>query len=201
MVVYILYCSAELEGVEKLVLNKDSVNLCFSVRNPQDHAQIREKIVVETEILHKTAVSGKEKHRDESLHHFGMKWDHGDSARCTLRVLGANSVLDEEMDLDQNYALKQHKNKKLVTSEQEKALAQIKEAMKSEDSGQLVPLLALDCQGMEPYAFHPMGEEFTVVGVSGGKVYENVDLSDGDWSDYELSTGSVSVTKFQSKFQ
>jgi len=41
--------------------------------------------------------------------------------------------------------------------------------------------------------------EFIAVGKN-GKIYNNVDLSDGDWSDYDLSTGSVAVTNFETKF-
>jgi hypothetical protein len=63
-----------------------------------------------------------------------------------------------------------------------------------------VPILKLDCNGLEPYAFHPLGEEFSIVR-GGGTNVQPVDLSSGEWSDYDISYGTSSIKNFESKFQ
>ena len=202
MVVYILFCKADLEGIASLKLSADA-SLCFSVRNSQDQAEIREKIVVDPSVLHNVAISDHGKHRDETPSHFALKWN-GATQRATLRVLGSSSELVNDPNPhvkpdDDKSRGKKPKDRR--TSELDKALERVR-VMEADDSGAMVPMLALDCNGLEPYAFHPLGGEgeFVAVGKN-GKVYENVDLSDGDWSDYDLATGSVSITNFASAFQ
>jgi len=209
MVVYILYCKADLEGIAELTLSANT-NLCFSVRNPQDSVQIREKIVVDPTVLHNSALSHHTKHRDEAPHNFAMKWGPGSDTRATVRILGANSELVNHYNESTQDEVKVHrKNKKSasdsLTSGHANALSRVR-SMKGDtdgvgDNGALVPMLALDCNGLEPYAFHPLGGEgeFTAIAKS-GKTY-NVDLSDGDWSEYELSTGSVSIMNFEGCFR
>jgi Eukaryotic protein of unknown function (DUF866) len=204
MVVFILYGKADLEGVESLSLNKTNTNLCFSVRNPYDETQVREKIVVDTSVLTAPAVADHGKHREESPNHFTLKWKDA-THKSTLRVLGSDSLFVEEGVADEDDLTNKTKKKKKntgISAELQRAIDLIRD-IKSDDSGQFVPMLALDCHGLEPYAFHPMGEEgeFTVISKAIGKKYTTVDLSDGDWTDYDLSTGSISVTKFESKFQ
>ena len=59
----------------------------------------------------------------------------------------------------------------------------------NDDSGNYVPVLAMECRGLEPYAFHILGNEFKVTSV-GGTIYDtDVDLSDGDWGEYGASIG------------
>ena len=200
MVVFILYCKADLEGIESLSLLKDGANLCFSVRNPLDQAETREKIVVDPAVLHNSAIATNEKHRDETPNHFAMKWRDATS-RSTLRILGAASEVVQDGEVNEmDRRTKPNKKTSAMSNELADALARVRD-MKGEDSGNLVPLLAIDCNGLEPYAFHPMGDEFAVVAKQGGKKFDAVDLSDGDWAEYDISTGSVSITNFQSEFQ
>ncbi|CAB9500971.1 expressed unknown protein [Seminavis robusta] len=197
MVVFVLYCQADLEGIESVSLSKDS-NLCFSVRNPQDVNEVREKVVVDSTVLEVSSVADHEKHRDETPSHFAMKWKDA-THRSTLRILGSNSFLNET----KNENDKKTKKNKHISNELQKAIDAVR-SMTSEDSGHLVPMLALDCNGLEPYAFHPMGVqgEFVVVTKqAGGKKIDTVDLSDGDWADYAMDIGSVSITNFTAKFQ
>jgi hypothetical protein len=58
----------------------------------------------------------------------------------------------------------------------------------------------MECRGLEPYAFHPMGNEFKIIS-DGGTIFDkDVDLSEGDWGDYdEEHDASVSANEFQSK--
>ena len=70
----------------------------------------------------------------------------------------------------------------------------------SDDSGDYVPVLAMECRGLEPFAFHPLGNEFKVISEGGAVFEEDVDLSEGDWAEYdEENDASLSVNDFQSK--
>lgn len=144
MVVYILHCRASLENVGTLKLNKEA-NLCFSVRNPQDANEVREKIVVDPSVLHEASKGHHSKHRSEEPSHFAMKWENGED-RATLRILGVDSVVEKAMDSVDGMKAKIHSSKEI-----EKALDQIRD-IKGEDNGNWVPMLALDCNGLEPYA-------------------------------------------------
>jgi len=62
------------------------------------------------------------------------------------------------------------------------------------------PLLVLECENVEPTKFHPLGTEFIVTN-NQGTVYKEVDLSSGDWTEYDLSSGSTSITNLESKFE
>lgn len=67
------------------------------------------------------------------------------------------------------------------------------------DSGKWVPVVAFECRGLEPVAYHPE-EEWLATG-AGGQRFEGVNLSD-DWADYDEKLGdSVSVMAFESKFE
>ena len=73
--------------------------------------------------------------------------------------------------------------------------------MTENDSETFVPVLALDCRGLEPYEFFPMGGEFTVTSL-GGKVFdEDVDFSEDDWGEYDDENDiALSISSFESKF-
>lgn len=213
MVVYILSIQADLENIESLSLTNPE-SLCLTVRNPMDAAQTREKIEVDCRVLHNTSLtnsSGKQqKHRTERPSHFALKWDRADAERATIRVLGTTSDFQQDEnpnphgvpnhDLADKTQRRSRPNQKM-SAELEAALAKCRSMTADDDTGGGgVPMLALDCHGLEPIAFHP-GTEFTAVGKN-GKTYANIDLSsDGDWSDYDLSTGSVSVTNLVGTFQ
>ena len=70
----------------------------------------------------------------------------------------------------------------------------------SDDNGNYVPVLAMECRGLEPYAFHPLGNEFKVTSAGGAIFDEDVDLSEGDWGEYdEENDAAVGVNEFGSK--
>jgi len=76
-------------------------------------------------------------------------------------------------------------------------------AFTHDDNQSFVPVLALECRGIEPLTFYPMGSEF-IVESEGGVTFsgEDVDLSEGDWADYdETNDQSVSISDFESKFE
>jgi hypothetical protein len=171
MVLYVLSLQADLEGVATLSLRKD-VDICISVRNPTNKDEIREKVVLDPTNLQTPEVKAHEKHRDEHAFHVALKWD-GEQTRSTVRI-----VLPEAAASKKN----------------------VRDVVSAGDSGHWVPVLVLDCDGCEPYAFHPMGTEFVVTDRA-GVVHEKVDLSGGDWSVYDIGSGSTSVLNLQAKFE
>ena len=71
-----------------------------------------------------------------------------------------------------------------------------------DDSGSWVPRLAVECRGMEPCAYHAMGDEFVVKSQGGVVFAEEVDVSEGDWADYdEENDASVSLSDVQFKWE
>ncbi|CAB1110939.1 unnamed protein product [Ectocarpus sp. CCAP 1310/34] len=74
--------------------------------------------------------------------------------------------------------------------------------IKGDQSGEFVPIFALDCRGLEPVEWHP-STDFAVTS-EGGTVYasDGVDLSEEDWSDYcEKSAAPVSIMEIEHKFE
>mmetsp|Transcript_43596 Transcript_43596/g.136794 ORF Transcript_43596/g.136794 Transcript_43596/m.136794 type:complete len:159 (-) Transcript_43596:696-1172(-) len=69
-------------------------------------------------------------------------------------------------------------------------------AINGEEDGDFVAVVAFECRGLEPVKFYPR-EDFAVQS-PGGKVFTEVDLSDGDWADYDDEADiSVSITEFE----
>jgi hypothetical protein len=181
MVLFLLCIKAELDGIESISLLKSS-NLCFSIRNPLSDYETREKIVFNPY----ETIEQDEADR-EPPHHFSVKWE-GSKKASTLIVLDEDAVKS---------AMK--KVKKKGGGKSKDSLGEPRDVT-ADDSGEYVPILAMECRGLEPYAFHPMGGEFKVVS-SGGVVFEeDVDLSEGDWAEYdEENDAAVSVNEFESK--
>jgi hypothetical protein len=184
MVVFVLYVKADLTGVASLALAPGK-DLCISVRNPVDHVEKREKIVIETvELALPPEGGGKHSHdsHPDPPCHFSLKWD-GVPQRATIRVL-------RELP---------NSNKKFKGKGSHGNSDSMPTDMTAKDSGNFVPMLALECLGLEPYAFHPMGSEFVVTNKA-GDIFESVDLSKGLWSEFELSSGSTTISNFETKF-
>lgn len=171
MVLYTLYLKADLDGVESLEL-KDGADICLDVRNPVDHQEVRERIVVDSSDLE----PAEEEHTDNHHHHhskqhhkvhpchFSMKWRDA-SSPSTIRVVEGST-----------------------------------RPMLAKDTGIFVPMLQLECDGLEPYNFHALGKEFVVTNQAGAK-FPNADLSPGDWTEFDLGSGSTSVLNLQAKFE
>lgn len=184
MVLYILYAKADLEGVASLSLVPGS-DICVSVRNTTQD-QKRERIVIESSELHQADVPENEKHRAEHSSHFALKWE-GDLTRSTIRVINDDNS-------NETSTMKEKKS----TKHGDGIIA--RDIHHPQDDGQFVPIMKLECDGLEPYAFHPMGKEFSVVNNAGAKV-DNVDLSNGEWSAYDLASGTSLVKNFVTKFE
>mmetsp|Transcript_17195 Transcript_17195/g.23636 ORF Transcript_17195/g.23636 Transcript_17195/m.23636 type:complete len:192 (-) Transcript_17195:325-900(-) len=191
MVLFVLYAKADLEGITSLSLVPDA-NICISVRNSLTHDQKRERIVIDPTELHQAEIPDHEKHRAEHASHFGLTWE-GEQTRSTIRILSNTKKEGED-----NSSGKHKKNEKRSKNNNGDDI--VVKNITPHDDGQFVPILKLECDGLEPYAFHPMGEEFAIINNGGSKVM-NVDLSSGEWSDYHLESGTSLVQNFESKFE
>ena len=120
--------------------------------------------------MQKPDVGSHEKHRNEHAYHLAIKWSPDDNARATARIVKTHTIDTASVLLS------------------------------SSGGSSFVPLVELDCDGLEPYAFFPLGGEFVVMDKAGEK-HDGVDLSSGDWSAYDIGTGSTSILNFQSKIE
>lgn len=67
-------------------------------------------------------------------------------------------------------------------------------------SGEFQAVLAVECRGAEPFAWTPSG--FYVAETEEGQKFENVDLKDGDWCDFDEEAGvSVGVYNVETKIE
>jgi hypothetical protein len=220
-----------LENVASLSLKRQA-DLCLSVRNPVDHTQVRERIVIDTSdyeppVTTHSAIHhhhhGSKKHsypdHEEGACHFALKWHHDEPARSTIRVIfpppsSSSSLSSSSSDEDEEeQAASKSKSKSKKSSKSKKkappaltaaaaAIASLKRAVTSADSDTYVPILALDCQGeIEPFEFHPLGQEFVVVNTHGHETVVDLSNAGGCWNHVDLATGSTAVLNFQSKFE
>jgi len=67
------------------------------------------------------------------------------------------------------------------------------------ENGQFGPLLIIECRGLEFVGFDPRGT-WKCVGVTGTQ-FSEVDLEEGDWTDYDEKSGlPVGVSEFSSQW-
>jgi hypothetical protein len=186
MVLFVLCIKAELEGVASVKLRDDVSSLCFTVKNPLSNYETREKIIVNTA----EHVEQEDENSREPSCHFALKWE-GAKKRSTLTVL---------TEAEAKTAMK-----KSSSSKKGKANPNVPREMTAEDSGgenNWVPILAMECRGLEPTHYFPAtSDEFVVMSEGGTTFTEDIDLSEGDWGDYDADhDASVSVSDFESKF-
>ncbi|CAO3658264.1 unnamed protein product [Umbelopsis vinacea] len=64
-----------------------------------------------------------------------------------------------------------------------------------------VKLAVLDCRGLEPVDFDPRSG-WTAQGAESGTKFEDIDLTEGDWADYDEKSGEpVGITSIESEFR
>ena len=81
------------------------------------------------------------------------------------------------------------------------ALKQAPRALTAEDSGEWVPIVAFGARGMDVTKFH-LGRGDLVVHSEGDAIFDDVDLGDGDWADYDADADcSVSITDATTKVE
>ncbi|KZW02098.1 DUF866-domain-containing protein [Exidia glandulosa HHB12029] len=70
----------------------------------------------------------------------------------------------------------------------------------ADHNGSFAPLITLDCRGLEPVSFDPRGI-WKCEGVEKGTKFSEVDLSEGEWVDYdEKAAVPVSVMNIESQW-
>jgi hypothetical protein len=218
MVVYVLSLQADLQGVDTIALSADA-DLCISVRNPLDHSEVREQIMVDRSSFQESAsrgggnnqhafnkgdVTAAEHHHHsnqpkkhvkhpEAPCHFALKWQ-GATQRSTMRVL------DEASD-DVTKSSSSGRGKKKAAHGNSHSHSTIAPALTAKDSGQPVRLLRLECDGMEPYAFHLTGRELVVTNKAGVVYEDDLTWSEaGDWSAYDMGSGTTRVSNLVGRF-
>ena len=68
-----------------------------------------------------------------------------------------------------------------------------RDSVLSADSGTFVPILALECRGAEPLAWHPSGY-YLATAQDSHTEFNQVDLKTGDWCDFdEISDAAVGI--------
>jgi hypothetical protein len=118
----------------------------------------------------------------EPPHHFTLKWE-GSKKASILQCL------------DEKEAASALKKKKKYKGEKPRSYT-------GDDSGNWVPLLAMECRGLEPYAFHPMSDEFIITSEGGFKFDEEIELGEGDWADYDADNNCpVALDEVEFKFE
>jgi len=174
MVLFMLYLKADLENVASVALRRDT-NLCLSVRNPLSDSEVRDRVV-----MNPSETVDHEEGAREPPHQFRLNWE-GNKKPSIITILD---------DAATKASLK--KKKRVV----------LPRPYAADDSGSWVPMLAVECRGLEPYAFHPMGDEFVVTGAAGTEFDEEVDFGEGDWADYDADNDQpVSLSSIEFKWE
>ena len=174
MVLFLLYMKCETENIGEIELRKD-VNLRISVRNPLGD-EVRDNVV-----FNPSETVEQEEGSREPAHHFSLKWE-GSKKASVLRILDAKEAAT---------ALKKKKQKDGVPRN-----------FTADDSGDWVPLLAMECRGLEPYEFKPMRDEFVITSEGGCRFDEEIELGEGEWTEYDADNDCpVSLEDIQFKFE
>lgn len=73
-------------------------------------------------------------------------------------------------------------------------------AYTADDAGNYKTIVVFDCRGVEPFEFSPRAG-WIVQSAENGQSFEDVDLSDDDWVEYDQKNkNSVGVYEFASQF-
>jgi hypothetical protein len=138
---------------------------------------VREKVV-----FNPSETVEQEEGAREPAHHFRLKWE-GSKKASVLQVLDEKEVASA------------FKKKKKYKGEKPRSYT-------GDDNGNWVPLLAMECRGLEPYAFHPMRDEFIITSEGGCKFDDEIELGEGDWAEYDADNDvPISLEEIEFKFE
>eukprot|EP00879_Flechtneria_rotunda_P010158 GHRR01010619.1.p1 GENE.GHRR01010619.1~~GHRR01010619.1.p1 ORF type:complete len:164 (+),score=32.79 GHRR01010619.1:95-586(+) len=99
-----------------------------------------------------------------------------------------------------NFIMKFAKDSRHECSINVQQLKGVTRAMSEDDENKWVPVMAFECRGIEPTAFHP--EDGFVVQTKGGKLFDDVDLTELEWVEFdEKLSDSVGIYNIESKFE
>ncbi|DBB17979.1 hypothetical protein WJX82_000373 [Trebouxia sp. C0006] len=123
----------------------------------------------------------------------------GDDQREGVRVTST-----DEQDLPgsrgvANFALKWVKDAKSAASLSVISVKKVTRDYTAQDDRQFVSIIGFECRGMDIINWHP--EDGFRVESTSGQVFDNVDLSDAEWVDYDEKLGeSVGIMELEHKF-
>lgn len=174
-----LFIKAEVENVGEIQLRTGDVNLRISVRNSLSDWEKRDDVVFNPSEL----VEQDDESSREPPSHFSIKWE-GSKKASVLRYLDAKETAT---------ALKKKKKHKGGSPR----------TFTGDDGNDAwVPILAVECRGLEPYDFRPMKDEFIITSENGYVFDEDVEFEDGEWADYDADNDCpVSISELQFKFE
>jgi hypothetical protein len=145
--------------------------------NPLSGDETRENVV-----FNPSETLDQEEGAREPAHHFGLKWE----GSKKISILQA---------LDEKEATSALKKKKKYKGEKPRSYT-------GDDSGNWVPLLLVECRGLEPYAFLPMQDEFIITSEGGCKFDEEIELGEGEWAEYDADNNvPISMEEVEFKFE
>jgi len=82
------------------------------------------------------------------------------------------------------------------------ALAEAPRVLTADDSGEWVPVVAFEGRGMDVVKLRLTADDVVVTSTGDAVFEDGVDLSDGDWADYDAEADvSVSITNAQTKVE
>ncbi|KAG9295862.1 hypothetical protein G9A89_006601 [Geosiphon pyriformis] len=71
----------------------------------------------------------------------------------------------------------------------------------NDDSGQFAKIVTIECRGLEFIDFEPRSD-FKAKGIDSGTLFNDVDLTDGYWADYDEKAGlPVGISQIKSEFR
>jgi Eukaryotic protein of unknown function (DUF866) len=196
MVLFFLLMKADLENVATIHLKKD-MNVCCSVRNPLSDYERREKIVIDPTTYIEQAESAR-----EPPCHFQLYWEGNKKKSCTMTILTNESEIKSAMKKEGKKGVKASSNKKSSSSD-----GPVRDYT-ADDTGTYVPILCIECRGLEPTHYYPMGNDYIVTS-TGGTVFDpqpnqndiEIDFTDGDWADYDTEHDvPISISNIEFKW-
>ncbi|CCE79920.1 Piso0_003012 [Millerozyma farinosa CBS 7064] len=78
---------------------------------------------------------------------------------------------------------------RMCKSEHSASISRTDRKYTSDDNGKAVPLLIIDARGVDFTEFKPVGQ-FQCTGAGSGTAFDEVDLEDGEWFDYDDKEGA-----------
>lgn len=158
-----------------ITLRRDA-NLRISVMNPLSGDEVRENVVINPS----ETVEQDESAR-EPPHHLALKWE-GSKKQSILQILDEKETAS---------ALKKKKYK-----------GDKPRSYTGDDSGEWIPLMCMECRGLEPYAFSPMKDEFVIESEGGCIFNEDIEFEEGEWAEYDADNDApVSLSEISFKFE
>lgn len=179
MVLYMLFMKAETENVGEIVLRTEDVNLRISVRNSLSDWEKRENVIFNPSELN----DQEDESSREPPSHLSIRWE-GSKKSSVLRYLDTKETAT-------------------VLKKKKKYKEGAPRAFTGEDINDVwVPILAVECRGLEPYDFRPMKDEFFITSENGYLFDEEIEFEDGEWADYDADNDCpVSISELAFKFE